>query len=141
MANSTTILILNGPNLNLLGKREPEVYGHMSFEDYLTELQTKFSDITIKYFQSNHEGDLIDAIQAANDLLGVVFNPGGYSHTSIALADAIRSVKVPVIEVHISNIFAREEFRHKSYTAAAAKGSISGLGLLGYQLAIEALIK
>lgn len=141
MANSTTILILNGPNLNLLGKREPEVYGHMSFEDYLTELQTKFSDITIKYFQSNHEGDLIDAIQAANDLLGVVFNPGGYSHTSIALADAIRSVKVPVIEVHISNIFAREEFRHKSYTSAAAKGSISGLGLLGYQLAIEALIK
>lgn len=141
MANNTTILILNGPNLNLLGKREPDVYGHLSFEDYLVELQTTFPNLTLKYFQSNHEGDLIDAIQAANDLLGVVFNPGGYSHTSIALADAIRSVKVPVIEVHISNIFAREEFRHKSYTEAVAKGSISGLGLFGYQLAIEALIK
>ena len=141
MANNTTILILNGPNLNLLGKREPEVYGHLSFEEYLVQLEARFPNITIKYFQSNHEGDLIDAIQSADDLLGVVFYRGGYWHTSFALADAILSVMVPVIEVLISNIFAREQYRHHSFTAAAAKGAISGLGLLGYQLAVESLIQ
>lgn len=134
------IAIINGPNLNLLGKRETDVYGKQDFETYLNDLKTKYPNIIIDFFQSNVEGDLITKIQEfglKND--GIVLNAGGYTHTSVAIADAVAAISIPVIEVHISNIFAREDFRHVSYLGAKCIGSISGFGLKGYELAIEAL--
>ena len=132
------ILILNGPNLNLLGKREPEIYGTMSFEAYLPTLIAAFPQHEISYYQTNHEGCLIDKLQEAdNQFDAVVMNPGAYAHTSIALADCIRAIEVPVIEVHISDIAKREPYRRHSFTAEACKGCFSGLGLEGYAKAIE----
>lgn len=136
------ILILNGPNLNLIGKREPEIYGTQSLDEYLETVKQRFPECSIDTFQSNHEGVLIDKLQEAMDKYdGVVINPGGYAHTSIALADAIRAIGIPVVEVHISNIYEREEYRHQSYTAEAAVNSIVGHGLEGYAEAIEILKK
>lgn len=135
------ILILNGPNLNLLGKREPTIYGHNNFEDFFQQLRVKWSTIHLEYFQSNHEGHLIDKLNEVGfDWDGIVFNPAAYTHTSIALADAIAAITSPVIEVHISNVASREAFRHHSYTAPNCVGSIIGMGLAGYHLAIEYLI-
>lgn len=132
------ILILNGPNLNLLGKREPGVYGNQSFEDYFETLKGLFPDIELHYFQSNHEGALIDKIHEAGFTFdGIVINAGGYTHTSIALADALSAVTTPAVEVHISNIHARESFRHHSYLTSRCKGMICGLGLRGYELAVR----
>ncbi len=129
--------ILNGPNLNQLGKREPEIYGAISFDDFLIELRERFSNISFDYFQSNVEGELINQLQVWNEQQdALVINLAGYSHTSVALADAIKGLGIPVIEVHISNIYAREEFRHKSLSAAYCKGCIMGLGLEGYALAV-----
>ena len=131
------ILIINGPNLNLLGKREPEIYGNRSFEDYLHDLQLAFPNDQITYFQSTHEGALIDRIQEAGyEADGIVLNAGAYTHTSIALADAIGAIPAPVLEVHISNIHQRESFRQHSFLAAKCVGSIVGLGLDGYRLAL-----
>jgi 3-dehydroquinate dehydratase-2 len=136
------ILILNGPNLNLLGKREPEVYGYATFDDVYADLKKRFPQITFEYFQSNIEGELINKLHECGFTFdGIVFNPGGYTHTSVAIGDAVAAIKTPVIEVHISNVFAREEFRHISYVAPKAKGSICGLGLDGYRLAVEAFLK
>jgi len=136
-----TITIINGPNLNLLGKREPEVYGTRGFEDYLFELTKTFSDIKLHYYQSNSEGEIIDKLhQAAGESDGVLINPGGFTHTSVAIADAIRSIKTPVIEIHISNIQRREDYRKVSLIAEACAGSISGLGLDSYRLGIEHLV-
>ena len=136
------LLILNGPNLNLLGKREPEVYGHTSFEDFFVELKNKFSQVQFDYFQSNIEGELINKLHEVGfSFDGIIFNPGGYTHTSVAIGDAVAGIKSPVIEVHLSNIFAREEFRHISYVAPKAIGSICGLGLDGYRLAVEYFLK
>ncbi|MBO7615592.1 MAG: type II 3-dehydroquinate dehydratase [Bacteroidales bacterium] len=134
------ILILNGPNLNLLGKREPEIYGHVSFDDYLPKLRNRFPQHEISYFQSNHEGVLIDKLQEADGQFdAVVMNPGAYAHTSIALADCIRAICIPVIEVHISDISKREPYRRHSFTAEACLNCISGMGMEGYAMAIEAL--
>ena len=134
------ILILNGPNLNLLGKREPEIYGNVSFEDFLPRLRSRFPQHQISYFQTNHEGVIIDKLQEADGFYGgVVMNPGAYAHTSIAIADCIRSISVPVIEVHISDISKREPYRRHSFTAEACIKSFMGLGLEGYAKAIEAL--
>lgn len=134
------ILIVNGPNLNLLGIREPGIYGNSSFEEYLEKLRTKYSDIELEYFQSNIEGELINKMQEEGfSCDGIVLNAGAYTHTSIALADCISSLKSPVIEVHISNVHKREEFRHHSMISAACKGVICGFGLDSYRLAIEAL--
>ena len=136
------ILILNGPNLNLLGKREPDVYGNTSFETYFSQLQQRFENCELSYFQSNHEGAIIDKIHEVGfSYDGIVLNAGAYTHTSIAIHDAIKAVTTPVIEVHISNIHTREEFRHKSMIAAACKGSVVGLGLTSYDLAISYLAK
>lgn len=136
------IAIINGPNLNLLGKREPDVYGNLSFEDYLKDLAIKFPKIEIQYFQSNVEGELINKIHEVGFTYdGIILNAGAYTHTSIAIADAIVAIKTPVIEVHISNIFAREDYRHVSYLSAKCIGSISGLGLKGYELALEYFLK
>ena len=133
-----TIHIINGPNLNLLGKREPEIYGQETFEMYLEGLQRRFSGVTLHYFQSNHEGALIDYLhQHGFEDAGFIINAGAYTHTSIALADAISAIPATVVEVHISNVFAREPFRHHSYLSPVCKGSIVGLGLTGYQLAVE----
>jgi 3-dehydroquinate dehydratase II len=130
------LAIINGPNLNLLGKREPEIYGHLSFETFFNELQQKYEEVAFTYFQSNVEGELINALhQFGFSFDGIILNAGGFTHTSIALADAVAAIKTPVIEVHISNIFAREAFRHISYLGAHCVGSISGLGLKGYELA------
>ena len=135
------ILILNGPNLNLLGKREPGVYGSQSFEAYFEELKKKYADVELLYFQSNTEGFIIDKIHETGfSWDGIVLNGGAYTHTSIAIADAIRSITTPVIEVHISNVFKRENFRHHSYLSEACKGCIVGFGLDSYRLAIEALL-
>lgn len=137
------IAIINGPNLNLIGQREPEIYGTDTFEDYLHKLVKDFPLVEIKYFQSNCEGNLIDEIQRLGyeeKCKGIIFNPGAYSHYSYALADAISAVPTPVIEVHISNIHAREEFRSKTVTGAKARGIISGLGLDGYRLALLHLL-
>jgi 3-dehydroquinate dehydratase-2 len=136
------IEIINGPNLNLLGKREPEKYGHSSFEDYLVVLKTRYPAIDFKYFQSNTEGEIIDEIQKSGfSSDGIILNAGGYTHTSVAITDAIASVKAPVVEVHITNIFAREDFRHVSLIGRNCSGSISGFGLDSYRLATEALIE
>jgi 3-dehydroquinate dehydratase II len=129
--------IINGPNLNLLGTREPEVYGSQTFEQYFAILKKKYPEIDFSYFQSNVEGELINELQragAASD--GIIFNPGGYTHTSVAIGDAIASIKTPVVEVHISNVHAREDFRRISHVSAKAKGTIVGLGLKGYELAV-----
>ena len=135
------ILILNGPNLNLIGRREPEIYGTVSLVDYIENMKRDFPEHQIDCFQSNHEGILIDKLHEAWDLYdGVVFNPGAYCHTSIALADAIRSIEIPVVEVHISDIYSREEYRHHSYTAEASVKSIVGKGLDGYREAVAFLI-
>ncbi len=137
------ILILNGPNLNLLGRREPTVYGHRSFDDYLAELRRQFEGrAELSYFQSNHEGDLIDRLHEVGfgGVDGVVLNAGAYTHTSVALHDAIRAIEVPVVEVHISNVHQREEFRHHSMISAACRGVICGFGLDSYRLAIEAMV-
>jgi 3-dehydroquinate dehydratase-2 len=136
------IAIINGPNLNLLGTREPEVYGSQTFEQYFTELQRQFPEIVFRYFQSNVEGELIDELQRAGfSSDGIILNPGGYTHTSVAIGDAIAAIKAPVIEVHISNIHAREEFRRLSHVSARAKGTIAGLGLKGYELAARYFLK
>ena len=135
------IAIINGPNLNLLGKREPTVYGNQSFEDYFETLKKIFPDIALTYFQSNVEGELINELQRVGfEYDGIVLNPGGYTHTSVAIGDAIAAITAPVMEVHISNVHAREEFRHLSHVSAKAAGSLIGLGLKGYELAIRCLI-
>ncbi|HXB34922.1 MAG TPA: type II 3-dehydroquinate dehydratase [Puia sp.] len=132
------IAIINGPNLNLLGTREPEVYGSQTFEQYYEELRATYPAVTFSYFQSNIEGELIDELQRVGfSSDGIVLNPGGYTHTSVAMGDAIAAIKAPVIEVHISNIHAREEFRRLSHVSAKAKGTIAGLGLKGYELAVR----
>jgi len=134
------IQIINGPNINLLGKREPTIYGSVTFEDYLIELRAKYGDVEISYYHSNVEGELINKIQEVGfDVDGIILNAGAYTHTSIALQDAIRSVTAPVVEVHISNIHAREAFRHVSMIACACKGVICGFGLNSYRLALETL--
>jgi 3-dehydroquinate dehydratase-2 len=134
------ISIINGPNLNLLGKREPGIYGSEGFESYLEKLRHSNPDLVFDYFQSNIEGELIDAIQKAGfSSDGIILNPGGYTHTSVAIGDAIASITSPVIEVHISNVHAREEFRKISHVSAKAKGTICGLGLEGYTLAAQYL--
>jgi 3-dehydroquinate dehydratase-2 len=136
------ITIINGPNLNLLGKREPEVYGNENFDSYLTKLKELYPQVEIDYFQSNIEGELIDAIQQAGfSSSGIILNPGGYTHTSVAIGDAISAITSPVIEVHISNVHAREDFRKISHVSAKAKGTICGLGLAGYSLAIDFLLR
>lgn len=132
------IAIINGPNLNLLGKREPEIYGSKSFEDFYKDLKATFPEVEFFYFQSNVEGELINAIQEKGfDYDGIILNPGGYTHTSVALGDAIASVTTPVIEVHISNVAAREEFRKISHVSAKCAGTIAGLGMKGYELAAK----
>ena len=134
------IQIINGPNLNLLGVREPGIYGSSSFEQYLPQLQSHYPDVEIAYYQSNVEGELINKLQEVGfSFDGVVLNAGAYTHTSVALHDCIRSLTCPVIEVHISNVHQREEFRHQSFISAACKGVICGFGLDSYRLAIEAL--
>ncbi|MFR9649887.1 MAG: type II 3-dehydroquinate dehydratase [Rikenellaceae bacterium] len=136
------ILILNGPNLNLQGKRDTNIYGSITFEDYLKELTVQYPNVELEYFQSNIEGELIDALHATIGVKdGVVFNAGGYTHTSVALRDAISAISTPVVEVHISQILSREDFRHVSMIAPSAIGSIMGFGLDSYRLAIEALLK
>jgi len=135
------ILIINGANLNLLGSRETAVYGNTPFEDELLRLQTCYPDLVIDYFQSNEEGALVEKIQqGGKEYTALIINGGAFSHTSIAIADAVRAVAIPVIEVHISNIYAREEYRKKSFLSAVCKGSIAGLGMDGYRLAIEYII-
>jgi 3-dehydroquinate dehydratase-2 len=135
------IQIINGPNLNLLGKREPTVYGNQTFEDYFLELKAKFPDVKLDYFQSNTEGLLIDKLHEIGFTYdGIILNAGAYTHTSIAIADAIRSISVPVIEVHISNVFKRENFRHHSFLSEACKGCIVGFGLDSYRLAIDSIL-
>ncbi len=134
------IQIVNGPNLNLLGTREPGIYGSSSFDQYLPQLQARYPDIEIAYYQSNVEGELINKMQEVGFTFdGIVLNAGAYTHTSVALHDCIRSLKCPVIEVHISNVYQREEFRHHSFISAACKGVICGFGLDSYRLAVEAL--
>jgi 3-dehydroquinate dehydratase-2 len=136
------IAIINGPNLNLLGKREPGIYGNQSFESFLTTLQTKYPHVHFSYFQSNIEGEIINELQRVGfDHDGIIINPGGYTHTSVAIGDAIAAIKTPVIEVHISNVHAREEFRKLSHVSGKAVGSIIGLGLKGYELAVEWFMK
>ena len=136
------IKILNGPNLNLLGKREPEKYGHSSFEEYLIVLKARYPEIVFEYFQSNIEGELITEIQKSGFTFdGIILNAGGYTHTSVAIGDAIASVKSAVIEVHITNIAAREEFRHTSLIGRSCAGSIAGFGLDSYRLGVEAIIE
>jgi 3-dehydroquinate dehydratase-2 len=134
------IRIINGPNLNLLGKREPEIYGSLGFEEYLPTLKANFPDLEVDYFQSNIEGELINSIHEAGFTYdGIILNAGAYTHTSVAIGDAVAAITTPVIEVHISNVFARETFRHHSFIAPYAKGIIAGLGLNGYQLALQFL--
>ena len=135
------IIIINGPNLNLLGKREPEVYGSATFEEYFKSLQDKYPKVELDYYQSNIEGELIDKIHEVGfDHDGIILNAAAYTHTSVGIGDAIIAIEAPVIEVHISNVHAREDFRHKSFIAPNAKGIIIGLGLKGYELAVQALI-
>ena len=135
------IAIINGPNLNLLGKRETDTYGNKPFEEYLNELKTKFPSVDFVYYQSNVEGELINELQRVGyEFDGIVFNPGGYTHTSVAIGDALAAIKTPVVEVHISNVHAREDFRKLSHVSGKAAGSIIGLGLKGYELAVSFLI-
>ncbi|NER14080.1 type II 3-dehydroquinate dehydratase [Leptobacterium flavescens] len=135
------LIIINGPNLNLLGKREPEIYGSTTFEDYFGELQAKYPDAELEYFQSNIEGELIDKIQETGfSYDGIILNAAAYTHTSVGIGDAVKAIKTPVIEVHISNTFEREEFRHVSYISPAAKGVVLGFGLQSYDLAIQSFL-
>ncbi|HRB72700.1 MULTISPECIES: type II 3-dehydroquinate dehydratase [unclassified Flavobacterium] len=135
------LIIINGPNLNLLGKREPEIYGSQSFEDYLEILKKNFPDVTLEYYQSNIEGELISKIQEKGfDYDGIILNAGAYTHTSIGIGDAIKAVTTPVIEVHISNTFSRESFRHQSYISPNVKGILIGFGLKSYDLAIQSFL-
>lgn len=135
------LVIINGPNLNLTGRRETDIYGSCTFEDYLEVLRRNYSQHDIKYLQSNCEGCIIDYLQAEGFTAdGIILNAGGYTHTSVAIADAIRAITTPVIEVHLSNIYAREAYRHTSMIASVCRGSISGFGLNSYRLAIESLI-
>jgi 3-dehydroquinate dehydratase-2 len=132
------LLIINGPNLNLVGKREPQYYGHMNFDDFITKLEAKFKKIRFEFHQFNREGDILDCIHKADGIFdGIILNAGAYTHTSIAIADAIAGVEVPVVEVHMSNIYAREQFRHTSFLAPYCKGVIAGFGMMSYQLAVE----
>jgi 3-dehydroquinate dehydratase-2 len=135
------IAVINGPNLNMLGTREPAIYGNSTLDEINALLQKEYPEISFTFFQSNHEGELIDFLHQSyhEGIVGIVINPGGYSHTSIALADAIKSIAIPTVEVHISNIYQREAFRQHSYTATACNGVISGLGIQGYILAIAYL--
>lgn len=136
------ISIINGPNLNLLGKREPEIYGNETFEGYLLGLKANYPQVEFDYFQSNVEGELINELQRVGfDYDGIIMNPGGYTHTSVAIGDAIAAIKTPVVEVHISNVHAREEFRKLSHVAGKSAGSIIGLGLKGYELAVLWFLK
>ena len=136
------LTIINGPNLNLLGKRETDIYGNMPFEKFFEELKKKFPKVSFSYFQSNVEGELVSEIQRVGfDYNGIVINPGGYTHTSVAIGDAIAAIKTPVVEVHISNVHAREDFRKLSHVSGKAVGSIFGLGLQGYELAVQWLIQ
>lgn len=137
------ILIINGPNLNLLGVREPDIYGNVSMDDFIAALSVDYPNVDIEYYQSNHEGDIIDRLHDAGfdeSYAGVVLNAGAYTHTSLAIADAIKAIKLPVIEVHISNIHSREEIRHRSLISPVCKGVIAGFGMNSYTLAIEALL-
>ncbi|MBL0014107.1 MAG: type II 3-dehydroquinate dehydratase [Flavobacterium sp.] len=135
------IIIINGPNLNLLGKREPEVYGNETFESYFVQLQKDFPKIELSYFQSNIEGELIDKIQEVGFKYdGIILNAAAYTHTSVGIGDAVKAISTPVIEVHISNTFAREEFRHHSYIASHAKGIVIGFGLKSYELALQSFL-
>lgn len=134
------VIIINGPNLNLLGKREPEIYGSLNFTDFFEELKVKFPAMELTYFQSNIEGELIDKLHEVGfSYDGILLNAGAYTHTSIAIGDAIKSIETPVVEVHISNTFGRESFRHQSYISAHAKGVILGFGMQSYELAIQSL--
>ena len=136
------ITIINGPNLNLLGTRETDIYGNMPFESYLDSLKTKYTDVSFTYYQSNVEGELVNHLHECRDKAqGIIFNGAGYTHTSVALADAIAAIGIPVVEVHISNIYAREEFRKTSFTASKCVGCITGLGLTGYELALQYFIR
>jgi len=136
------IIIINGPNLNLLGKREPNVYGSDSFEDYFESLQHKYSTIDFSYFQSNIEGEIIDKLHEVGfNYDGIILNAAAYTHTSVGIGDAVKAIETPVVEVHISNVHAREEFRHKSFIAANAKGVISGFGLKSYELAVQVFLE
>ena len=135
------VSIINGPNLNLLGKRETSIYGTESFDDYLNTLKAKYPKVEFHYFQSNVEGELINELQRVGfDFDGIIMNPGGYTHTSVAIGDAIAGIKTPVIEVHISNVHAREDFRKLSHVSAKARGTIAGLGLKGYELALQSFL-
>ena len=135
------VIIINGPNLNLLGKREPHIYGSHSFEDYLSNLKDKFTSLDLSYFQSNIEGEIIDKLHEVGfSYDGIILNAAAYTHTSVGIGDAVKAITTPVIEVHISNVHAREEFRHHSYIAANAKGVIAGFGLKSYDLAIESFL-
>lgn len=132
------IAIINGPNLNLLGRREPGIYGNESFENYFDSLRARYPDVVFQYFQSNVEGELINFLHEVGfGANGIIFNPGGYTHTSVAIGDAIAAIASPVVEVHISNTAAREDFRHISHVSARCKGTIIGLGLQGYELALQ----
>jgi len=135
------LIIINGPNLNLLGKREPNIYGSLSFTEFLEEIQSKYSDVEISYFQSNIEGELIDKLHEVGfSYDGVILNAAAYTHTSVGIGDAVSAIETPVIEVHISNTFSREEFRHQSYISTNAKGVILGFGLQSYELAIQSFL-
>ena len=135
------IIIINGPNLNLLGKREPHIYGSHSFEDYFSNLKLKFNSVDLEYFQSNIEGEIIDKLHEVGfSYDGIILNAAAYTHTSVGIGDAVKAIETPVIEVHISNVHAREEFRHHSYIAANARGVIAGFGLKSYDLAIESFL-
>ena len=135
------IVIINGPNLNLLGKREPLIYGNQTFEDYFNNLQKKYSTLNLSYFQSNIEGELIDKLQEVGFTFeGIILNAAAYTHTSIGIGDAVKGIRTPVVEVHISNIFSREEFRHHSYVSPNAKGIVLGFGLKSYELALKSFL-
>ena len=132
------IVIINGPNLNLLGKREPEVYGSDTFEDYLAQLKTKYPEVDLVYYQSNIEGEIIDKLHEVGfDFDGIILNAAAYTHTSVGIGDAVKAIDTPVVEIHISNVHSRETFRHSSYIAANAKGVVFGFGLKGYELALQ----
>lgn len=135
------LIIINGPNLNLLGKREPEIYGSKTFEDFFRDIQLKFTKLELSYFQSNIEGEIIDKLHEVGfDYDGIILNAAAYTHTSVGIGDAVKGINTPVVEVHISNIHAREEFRQHSYIAPNAKGVLFGFGLKGYELAIQSFL-
>lgn len=136
------IIIINGPNLNLLGKREQQIYGNLSFDDFFKMLEERYPDVALSYFQSNVEGELIDTLQEVGfDYDGIILNAAAYTHTSVGIGDAVKAIETPVVEVHISNTFAREEFRHHSYISSGAKGVILGFGLQSYELALQSFLK